>query len=61
MIHLPSDIWIHIAEFLPDDVLQRVFAVNSTLHHLALNARYRELTVNDLANPRLARKIRRLR
>ena len=58
---LPSDIWYHIAEFLPDNVLQHFFAVNSMLHHLALNARYREITVEDLGSNVVARKLLRLR
>ena len=61
MVHIPDDIWFHIAQFLPDAVLLRLLPVNSILLHIALDLRYREVTVTDLVSAELAKKLLRLR
>ena len=60
MVYIPSDIWFNIAQFLPDAVLLDLLPVNSTLLHIALNLRYREVTVTDLVSSSLAKKLLRL-
>ena len=61
MVYIPDDIWFHIAQFLPDAVLVDLLAVNSTLLNIGLDVRYREVTVTDLVNSSLAKKLLRLK
>jgi hypothetical protein len=60
MPHIPHDVWLCVAEFLPDSVLRDLFALNSVFLDLAINARYREATLVDLGNPATVRKLIRL-
>jgi hypothetical protein len=60
MPHIPRDIWLCIAEFLPDSVLRDLFDLNPVFLHFAISIRYREVTLGDLGNPVTVRKLIRL-
>jgi hypothetical protein len=45
---------------LPDSVLYDLFALNSTFFHLAIDIRYKEVTIKDLGDKNTTRKILRL-
>ena len=50
MAHIPDDVWMHIAQFIPEDDLKTLFSVNRAFFHLSMNARYHTvvLRVMDL-------------
>jgi F-box-like len=42
-MHLPFDIWLHIASFLPVSQLRNLYAVNRALFDIAMDERYKEI------------------
>jgi hypothetical protein len=46
MVDIPADIWLHIATFIPTNVLRDLISVNSILFDIGMNARYREVSIN---------------
>jgi hypothetical protein len=41
---LPHDLWLNIASFLPILSLRTLATLNSALFHIALDARYRQIS-----------------
>jgi hypothetical protein len=46
--HIPDDVWLHIAEFIPQQHLQHLFSVNRSFFQAAMNARYRTVNLHRL-------------
>jgi hypothetical protein len=44
---LSNDILLHVATFIPKDVLRDMFDVSSLFHDLALDIRYHEAIFDD--------------
>lgn len=42
MLDLPTELWRHIAHFLPPEEIKRLYSVNQTFYHLAMDETYRE-------------------
>ncbi|KAF8888087.1 hypothetical protein BD779DRAFT_477683 [Infundibulicybe gibba] len=68
-MHIPHDIWVHIAQFIPALALRNLFSVNRTFFHIAMDYRYRQISfayLNDhmlrslvrLKDPVVARRVR---
>ena len=57
--HIPYDVWEHIASFLPERRVMKLYTVNSALFHIAMNARYKhvELSAFDERKMRLLRRL----
>jgi hypothetical protein len=60
MVELPMDIWLCVTQFLSNDRLKELLGVNHFFYNLAMDLRYKTVT---LENPSLAtvRRIERLR
>ncbi len=48
MIDIPNEIWLSILEFIPDRELCHLMAVNRVFYELALDTRYREITIGPI-------------
>jgi hypothetical protein len=48
-LHLPAEIWVHIATFIPDDTLQNMLGVNGLFFDLAMDVRYREVSLKSIS------------
>jgi hypothetical protein len=57
--HIPADIWLHVAEFIPGDTLQNMAGVNSLFFDLAMDARYKEVSLKSIC-PATMRLLARL-
>ena len=57
---IPYDVWLHVAQFIPQYQLRDLYAVNSHLLDIAMNERYRSVELN-LLNKSSMRKLIRLR
>jgi hypothetical protein len=57
---LPHDVWLNIADFVPSLALRSLYPVNASLFHIALDARYRQLSF-IYWDDRLLRNLIRLR
>lgn len=57
---LPHDVWLNIAGFLPTLALRALYPVNASLLHIALDARYRQVSF-IYWDDRLLRNLIRLR
>ena len=40
---IPHEIWLHIAQFIPETSLQNLYTINRSFFEIAMNARYREV------------------
>lgn len=69
MLDLPTELWRHIAHFLPPEEIKRLYSVNQTFYHLAMDETYREVrfdcvnrdllhNVDLLKSPDIARRVR---
>ena len=47
-IHIPAEVWLHIAEFIPDDTLRDMLGVNKLFFNLALDARYKVVSLKSI-------------
>jgi hypothetical protein len=45
-IDIPRDIWLYIADFIPDGNLEGLLTLNSVFFDLAMSARYRMVTLS---------------
>lgn len=43
MPNIPHDVWLYIAQFIPDSSLRDMFSVNRSLFDIAMNLRYGEV------------------
>ena len=59
MVDIPSDVWLYIAQFIPAIVLRDMISVNSVFFDLAMDERYREVSINFTSNE--TRMLSRLR
>lgn len=57
---LPHDVWLNIANYIPFLVLRNLYSLNSSLFHIALDARYRQISF-IYWDDRLLRNLIRLR
>lgn len=48
-MHIPADIWVHVAKFIPDDTLQNMLVVNSLFFDLAMDVRYKEVSLKSIS------------
>ncbi|KAF9001597.1 hypothetical protein BDQ17DRAFT_1409993 [Cyathus striatus] len=58
MLKVPTEIWQHIASFLPDTVLHGLLSVNRALFYLSMGIRHQELSLDvydDSINDKLER------
>ncbi|KAG6832767.1 hypothetical protein H0H87_000420 [Tephrocybe sp. NHM501043] len=60
MYHLPHEIWLNVAQFIPASVLERLISVNSTFYDIAMDCRYRQMSFAFLDN-RMLRNVTRLK
>ncbi|KAF9466601.1 hypothetical protein BDZ94DRAFT_1212744 [Collybia nuda] len=67
----PTEIWLHLSQFLPSDSLQGMMEVNRIFFEMAMDARYKEISfmsfnpseakmLERLADPLIACRVRRL-
>lgn len=70
-MHIPTDVWLHVAKFIPDDTLQNMLGVNCLFFDLAMDVRYKEVsmksicpttmrTIARLTDPFVARRVKRV-
>ncbi|KAJ8515827.1 hypothetical protein ONZ45_g6815 [Pleurotus djamor] len=70
--HLPFDVWIHVAKFVPKADLQHLYSVNSAFLDAAFNIRYARVDLHDdggqlrrilsrLRDPFITHRVRSLR
>ncbi|KAG5652719.1 hypothetical protein H0H81_003970 [Sphagnurus paluster] len=70
--HIPNDVWIYIAEFIPSKTLRNLYSINSLFLDLALNERYKEVNflqinyrtiefLEHISDPNISSRVRRLR
>jgi hypothetical protein len=45
MTRIPRDIWLYIADFIPDSDLEDLLTLNSVFFDLAMTARYKMVTL----------------
>lgn len=71
---LPPEVWLHVAQFIPDNAIRTLMGVNRLFFNLAMDARYRKIifvdineksamalnTLSQLADPAIAKRVRRL-
>lgn len=43
MLDLPTELWRHIAHFLPREEIKRLYSVNQAFYYLAMDETYREV------------------
>jgi hypothetical protein len=55
MPKVPLDIWFHVAQFLPDDVLRDLFSVNFAFFKISMDRHYRVVCVDMLSHRMLDR------
>ena len=60
-MQIPHDIWLYIASFLPNSVLHGLLGLNSVFFHIAMNARYKKVTLCNLGSTETTRKLLRLK
>ncbi|KAK0479997.1 hypothetical protein IW261DRAFT_104473 [Armillaria novae-zelandiae] len=60
MVELPPELWLYIAEFIPDHELENMLDVSRVFYELALNVRYNELIIEGV-NSRTIALLKRLR
>ncbi|KAH9481253.1 hypothetical protein JR316_0005775 [Psilocybe cubensis] len=46
MANMPPDIWLYVADFIPDKVIYQLRCVNSVFLELAINIRWKEVTIS---------------
>jgi hypothetical protein len=61
MVTVPKDIWLRVAQYLPDSNLKQLLALNSVFFELAMNARYQDVLFCNLGNEKRMRKYARLK
>ena len=59
---IPPEIWLQVAQFLPDNCLQKLFTVNNAFLQAAMDARYRTVTLFKLVldGPGMDKTLQRL-
>jgi len=60
MSDLPVELWRHIAQFLPPEVVKGLYGVNQAFYHLAMDEKYREVKLFDRAIPDLLHNLKSL-
>ncbi len=60
MVELPPELWLYIAEFIPDRELRNLLDVSRVFYEVALNVRYNEITIEGM-DSRTAALLKRLR
>ncbi|KAJ3506270.1 hypothetical protein NLJ89_g6963 [Agrocybe chaxingu] len=60
MTHLPTELWLRIAYFVPDIDLFRLASVNHLFHDLVTDRRYRQLVIDDDRPLHLIHKLTRI-
>jgi len=60
MIDIPRDIWLHIADFIPEPDLHGMITLNSTsvFFELGMEARYREVSISYLGDKIVRKRVR---
>jgi hypothetical protein len=58
MIDIPRDIWLHIAEFIPEADMRSLITVNSVFFDLGMEARYREVYIRYLGDKTIKKLVR---
>lgn len=58
--HVPTEIWFHIAHYIPDEILYDMLGVNRLFFDLAMDARYKQITLKSL-NAETLKLVDRLR
>jgi hypothetical protein len=61
MIDIPRDIWLRVAQFIPDNSLKELLTVNAAFFDMAMNARYQDVFFYDLGNEKRMRWYARLK
>jgi hypothetical protein len=59
-IELPTELWLRIAQYIPDTDLFRLESVNRLFLDLVTDRRYRQLTIDDDHPGPLIRKLSRI-
>jgi hypothetical protein len=58
---IPQDVWLYIAQFISDEDLCKMIAVNSVFYHLGMNARYREVRLCYIGEKQIKQLVRLMR
>jgi hypothetical protein len=58
-MELPTEIWLYISKFIPDDTLRQMLEVNRVFYSLSMDIRYREVELKK-ADPASDRMLARL-
>lgn len=69
MLDLPTELWRHIAHFLPPEEIKRLYSVNQVFYYLAMDETYRDVRfdsvgggllhyLNTLKSPNFAQRVR---
>jgi len=54
---LPAELWLRIMDFIPDDNIFKLAPANNLFYNVALDRRYRVLTLDDYHPDLLNRQI----
>jgi hypothetical protein len=59
---IPPEVWLQVAQFLPDKCLQKLFTVNNAFLQAAMDARYRTVALFKLVldGPGMDKTLQRL-
>ena len=49
MVDIPMDILLYIVQFIPETSLQNMLEVNSVFFNIAMDNRYKEVSITDLS------------
>ncbi|KAK0193862.1 hypothetical protein F5146DRAFT_406631 [Armillaria mellea] len=60
MVELPPELWLYIAEFIPDRELRNLLDVSRVFYEVALNVRYNQITIEGV-DSRTSALLKRLR
>ncbi|KAG7451220.1 uncharacterized protein BT62DRAFT_1000467 [Guyanagaster necrorhizus] len=48
MVELPPELWLYLAEFIPDSELRNLLDVSRIFYEIALNVRYKEIAIEGI-------------
>ena len=57
-MEIPRDVWLYLAQFIPDDDLRKMITLNSAFFDLGMNARYRDVRLHFLGEQEIKHLVR---
>ena len=61
MANIPPEIWFHIAKFIPNEDFHDLLGVNNVFFNIAMDIRYREITIGTRTPDRDIKILKRIR